>query len=114
YWLFVRGDHDEARQALVRLGWPPQEAEAKAAKIGAALRAGVRLGLFSTAVRPVLLLGAALMLMEQLSGSSNILFNQSLVAGLSENGYQLLVAAANLATTLLILALIDRLGRRFL
>lgn len=113
-WLFLRGDNDAGRAVLDRLGWPKADAEEKAGKIAATVRDGERLRLLSPAVRPVLLLGAALMLMDQVTGSSNILFNQSLVAGLDEDGYQLLVAGANLVTTLAVLALIDRLGRRFL
>lgn len=114
YWLFLRGDHDDGRAALVRLGWPEDVAAPKADRISESVRQGERLTLFSPVVRPVLFLVGALMLMDQVTGSSNILFNQSLIPGMSGQHYQLLVAAANLLTTILIFVLIDRVGRRLL
>ncbi|MEQ8345472.1 MAG: MFS transporter [Sneathiellaceae bacterium] len=114
YWLFLRGDHDAGRAALARLGWPDALATPKAGKIVETVRKGERLTLLSPVVRPVLLLTGALMLMDQVTGSSNILFNQSLIPGMEGRQYQLLVAAGNLATTLLVFALIDRVGRRLL
>ncbi|MFC3230870.1 MFS transporter [Marinibaculum pumilum] len=114
YWLFLRGDHDAGRAVLGRLGWPAGMAEPKADKIVANVRAGERLRLLSPMVRPVLFLTGALMLMDQVTGSSNVLFNSSLVDGLNVEQYQLLVAAGNLLTTLIVFALIDTVGRRIL
>lgn len=114
YWLFLRGDHEAGRAVLSRLGWTDRVAEPKADKIVDNVRAGERLALLSPVVRPVLYLTGGLMLMDQVTGSSNVLFNSSLVDGLTAEQYHLMVAVANLLTTLLVFALIDRIGRRIL
>lgn len=113
-WLFLRGDHERARAVLLRLGWSQRQLAEKADKIAATVREGERLHLFSPLVRPVLVLTGSFMLLDQLTGSSNILFNQSLIRELSAIQNYLLVAGVNLVTTLLVLLLIDRIGRRFL
>ena len=124
-WLLIRGRTEQARKVLRRIGGSEEYATMETAAINSALRDQQRQttnwrGLIQPGVRIVLVVGIVLAILQQWSGI-NILFNYAeevyRAAGLGANQilFDIVVTGTiNLLFTLIAMAVVDRVGRRFL
>lgn len=125
-WLVLRGRREEAGEVIAHVqggkpGDPSVTSELSAIERAARAEtsdAGLR-ELFEPMVRPALLVGAGLFLLQQLSGINAVIYFAPTVfghAGFDSAGSQLLatvgIGAVNVVMTLVAMALIDRIGRR--
>ncbi len=128
-WLVMSGRTEEARTVLARIRGTSKDDAAVAAEFadiraGAAADAGrkARLAdLMTPRVRPALIVAMGLFLLQQLSGINAVIYYAPTVfelSGFDSTTTQILATAGigvvNVAMTVVGMALIDRLGRRFL
>jgi sugar porter (SP) family MFS transporter len=118
-WLSQRGQVEEARASLAKLGVADKDAMlAEFARAAAETRASSRLNLFAGGYGRPILLAILLAMFNQLSGINAILYylNDIFAAagftGVSQDLQAVAIGAANLVATLLALRVIDRVGRR--
>ena len=123
-WLLAKGKEEKARDILQRIGGTPY-AESEVRSIGNALarEEGEHSGwsdLLRSGVRRTLLIAVALAVLQQWTGI-NILFNYAAEiyrsAGYAANDIFLNIAitgAINLVFTVVAMAMVDRVGRRFM
>jgi MFS family permease len=118
-WLTLRGRVDEARASLRRVGIENTEAMlAEFARANEQARREAAEKLFVPAYRRPILLAVLLAMFNQLSGINAILYylNDIFAAAgfdASSRSWQpVMVAAANLAATMIALTVIDRVGRK--
>jgi len=118
-WLALRGRIDEARASLRRVGIENTEAMlAEFARANEQARREAAEKLFVPAYRRPILLAVLLAMFNQLSGINAILYYLNYIfaaAGFdasSRSWQPVMVAAANLAATMIALTVIDRVGRK--
>jgi sugar porter (SP) family MFS transporter len=123
-WLLAKGKEEKARDILQRIGGTPY-AESEVRSIGNALarEEGEHSGwsdLLRSGVRRTLLIAVALAVLQQWTGI-NILFNYAAEiyrsAGYAANDIFLnivITGAINLVFTVVAMAMVDRVGRRFM
>ena len=125
-WLARQGHKDEARSVAARLRGAPEnspEVDRDIERIEAMLSAERTGGnwreLFDPTIRPALIVGIGLFLLQQLSGINAVIYFAPQVfegVGFAETSVQLIatigIGVVNVVFTLLGMALIDRLGRR--
>jgi sugar porter (SP) family MFS transporter len=123
-WLVGRQRPADARASLVRLRGPSAGVDAEVAEMVRSVKAelnrpiGYR-ALLAPAVRPALIVGIGLFFLQQLSGINAVIYYAPEIfahAGFDSGKTQVLatigVGAVNVATTVVAMLLIDRLGRR--
>jgi sugar porter (SP) family MFS transporter len=125
-WLVLHGRRQEAGEVIAHVqGGAPGDRNVtnELAAIELAARAETSTAswreLFGPMVRPALLVGTGLFLLQQLSGINAVIYFAPTVfarAGFSDTANQLLatvgIGAVNVVMTLVAMALIDRIGRR--
>jgi len=118
-WLAFRGRIDEARASLRRVGIDkPDDMLAEFSRANEQARREAAAKLFVPAYRKPILLAVLLAMFNQLSGINAILYYLNDIfaaAGFDESSRSwqpVLVAAANLAATMIALLVIDRVGRK--
>jgi len=126
-WLTTQGKVDEARAAIARVrGWtvndPRVDNELQAIRSAAALEKGSTGSwgdLVTPVVRPALVVGVGLFLLQQLSGINAVIYYAPTVfreAGFDAHSIQLLatmgIGIVNVLMTFVGMAFIDRIGRR--
>jgi sugar porter (SP) family MFS transporter len=126
-WLILKGRRSQAQSALARLrgtspGDPAIESELQAigqAAQGEAGHAAKWSDLLAPRVRPALIVGMGLFLLQQLSGINAVIYYAPTIfkeAGFDSNATQILatigIGVVNVGMTLVGMALIDRIGRR--
>lgn len=123
-WLVRQQRTQEARASLARLRSPAADVDGEVAEMVRSVTAelnkpaGYR-ALLEPAVRPALIVGVGLFFLQQLSGINAVIYYAPDIfshAGFDSSRTQLLatigVGVVNVATTVLAMFLIDRLGRR--
>ena len=120
-WLVLRGHTDRALRVLGRINGDRAEAAAELAAIETAVGGGQapqwRL-LLSKGIRTAVLVGAAIAILGQFMGVNAVLyygpsiFERAGWSGSDSLFAQILVGAVNMLTTVLALAIIDRVGRK--
>jgi len=120
-WLVLRGHTDRALRVLGRINGDRTEAAAELAAIETAVGGGQapqwRL-LLSKGIRTAVLVGAAIAILGQFMGVNAVLyygpsiFERAGWSGSDSLFAQILVGAVNMLTTVLALAIIDRVGRK--
>ena len=120
-WLALRGHTDRALRVLGRINGDRAEAAAELAAIETAVGGGQapqwRL-LLSKGIRTAVLVGAAIAILGQFMGVNAVLyygpsiFERAGWSGSDSLFAQILVGAVNMLTTVLALAIIDRVGRK--
>ena len=120
-WLVLRGHTDRALRVLGRIDGDRAEAAAELAAIETAVGGGQapqwRL-LLSKGIRTAVLVGAAIAILGQFMGVNAVLyygpsiFERAGWSGSDSLFAQILVGAVNMLTTVLALAIIDRVGRK--
>jgi len=123
-WLVRQQRTQEARASLARLRGPAADVDGEVAEmvrsVATELNKPVGYGaLLDPAVRPALIVGVGLFFLQQLSGINAVIYYAPDIfshAGFDSTKTQLLatigVGVVNVATTVLAMFLIDRLGRR--
>lgn len=126
-WLASKGKHAEARQAIASVrGWsandPRVDHELQEIRRAAALEqvsSGSWGDLLTPVVRPALIVGVGLFILQQLSGINAVIYYAPTVfreAGFDGHSIQLLatmgIGIVNVLMTFVGMALIDRIGRR--
>jgi len=119
-WLMAHGRADEARRVLARMrGGGDVGAEIDDIRHSLSQQGGGLREVVAPAVRPALIIGVVLAVLQQVTGINTVLYYAPTIvedAGLSSAGASLLatigVGVANLLATIVALTLIDRLGRR--
>lgn len=125
-WLALRGRTQEARAAIASINSLPREhplVEQELAEIDSIAkedaRAGTLADLVGPIVRPALIVGIGLFLLQQLSGINAVIYYAPVVfkeSGFDSASTQLLatmgIGVVNVVMTFLGMALIDRIGRR--
>lgn len=123
-WLVRQQRTQEARASLARLRGPAADVDGEVAEmvrsVATELNKPVGYGaLLDPAVRPALIVGVGLFFLQQLSGINAVIYYAPDIfshAGFDSTRTQLLatigVGVVNVATTVLAMFLIDRLGRR--
>jgi sugar porter (SP) family MFS transporter len=119
-WLLRAGREPDARKVLGRIG-PPDFVNTTVEAIRGTLHGAAKTNyrqLFDKAILPIMLIGIGLAVFQQFCGI-NVVFNyttnifRSIGANTSEQLLQAVyISLANLAFTLLAMALVDRLGRK--
>lgn len=119
-WLAKRSRYDRAKAILARVGGRRHaESELQEIKTSLAGESGSALELFSPAVFPALVIGAILAILGQLSGINTVIYYAPsifLKAGFPEASSAtwatVLVGLTNFVSTVVSLAVIDKVGRR--
>ncbi len=120
-WLVRQGREDEARDVLHRVRGPEDDVEAELAEIRDLADEESRTSvseLFGPKVRPALVVGVALAVVQQVTGVNTVIYFAPTVleqAGLGTGAALLafcVVGAVNVALTLVAIRLLDRVGRR--
>jgi SP family galactose:H+ symporter-like MFS transporter len=123
-WLVRHDRPTDARASLVRLRGPGADVDGEVAEMVRSVKAELnqRVGyraLLEPAVRPALIVGVGLFFLQQLSGINAVIYYAPEIfshAGFDSTRTQMLatigVGVVNVATTVLAMFLIDRLGRR--
>ncbi len=118
-WLVEQEREDEARQILGRVRERPEDVDAEIDEVQdvARQREGVN-ALFGSGVRPALVIGLGLAIIQQITGINTVIyFAPTLLegAGLGEHaaiGGTVIVGAINVLLTIVAIKLLDRVGRR--
>src|SRR4051794_980556 len=118
-WLVEQEREDEARQILGRVRQRPEDVEAEIDEVQtvARQREGVS-ALFGPAVRPALVVGVALAIIQQITGINTVIYYAPTLlegAGLGQHaaiGGTVIVGAINVLLTVVAILLLDRIGRR--
>ncbi len=118
-WLVEQEREDEARQILGRVRQRPEDVDAEIDEVQtvAQQREGVS-ALFGPAVRPALVVGVALAIIQQITGINTVIYYAPTLlegAGLGEHaaiGGTVIVGAINVLLTVVAIKLLDRIGRR--
>jgi sugar porter (SP) family MFS transporter len=118
-WLVEQEREDEARQILSRVRERPEHVDAEVNEIQtvARQREGVH-ALFGPAVRPALIIGVALAIIQQITGINTVIYYAPTLlesAGLGSHaaiGGTVIVGAINVLLTVVAIKLLDRVGRR--
>lgn len=119
-WLVNRGRIDEAQKAM---GWIKEskqiEFEIKTIEKGLNLQKGVLNELFGPSIRPALIIGAGLAILQQITGINTVIYYAPIIfesAGFASTSSSILAAvgvgAVNLGMTVVAMLLLDRIGRR--
>lgn len=118
-WLIEKDREDEARGILGRVRNRPEDVDAEIDEVHevAREREGVS-ALFGPAVRPALIIGVALAIIQQITGINTVIYYAPTLlrdAGLGEHaaiGGTVVVGVINVLLTILAIRLLDRVGRR--
>jgi sugar porter (SP) family MFS transporter len=118
-WLVEQEREDEARQILERVRDRPEDVDAEIDEVQtvAREREGVS-ALFGRGVRPALIIGVALAVIQQITGINTVIYYAPTLlesAGLGEHaaiGGTVVVGVINVLLTLVAIRLLDRVGRR--
>ena len=119
-WLLARGSADAARAVLERCrGGLPVEAELEDIQAGLRQRSGTWADLFSPRVRPALVVGLGLAVLQQVSGINTVIYYAPTIfqtAGFASAAAAILatvgVGTVNVLATVVAMRLVDRVGRR--
>ena len=123
-WLVRRQRPVDARASLARLRGPAADVDGEVAEMVRSVKAELNQpagygALMETAVRPALIVGIGLFFLQQLSGINAVIYYAPEIfahAGFDSTKTQVLatigVGVVNVATTVVAMFLIDRLGRR--
>ncbi len=123
-WLVRQQRPQEARASLARLRGPGAEVDGEVAEMVRSVKAELNQpvgygALLEPAIRPALIVGVGLFFLQQLSGINAVIYYAPEIfshAGFDSTRTQMLatigVGVVNVATTVLAMFLIDRLGRR--
>lgn len=123
-WLVRRQRPADANASLVRLRRPGADVDGEVAEMVRSVKAELNLpvgygALLEPAVRPALIVGVGLFFLQQLSGINAVIYYAPDIfahAGFDSTKTQMLatigVGVVNVATTVVAMFLIDRLGRR--
>jgi sugar porter (SP) family MFS transporter len=120
-WLAEQGREDEARRVLLRVRGCNQEAadeELEEIRVAAAEEGSVR-DLKSPAVKPLIMLGLSLAILQQLVGINTVIYYAPTIlklAGVTTSSsitQTVFIGLTNVVFTVVAIMLLDRLGRRF-
>jgi len=122
-WLVEMDREPEALRVLARAG-DPREAREQVARIRAAIaeESGTLAELFAPGMRPALLIGVVLAIVQQWTGVNTVLFYGSLIlkervghqTASAAIGANVLIGGVNFLATIVALWLIDKVGRKAL
>jgi sugar porter (SP) family MFS transporter len=120
-WLVEQEREDEAREILGRVRDRPEDVDAEVAEVQtvAREREGVS-ALFGPGVRPALIIGIGLAIIQQITGINTVIYYAPTLlesAGLGEHaaiGGTVVVGLINVLLTIVAINLLDRVGRRSL
>jgi sugar porter (SP) family MFS transporter len=118
-WLVEKEREDEARQILTQVRDRPEDVDAEINEVQtvAREREGVS-ALFGRGVRPALIIGVALAVIQQITGINTVIYYAPTLlesAGLGQHaaiGGTVIVGLINVLLTLVAIRLLDRVGRR--
>jgi sugar porter (SP) family MFS transporter len=118
-WLVEQEREDEAREILVRVRERPEDVDAEIDEVQtvARQREGVSAA-FGPAVRPALIIGIALAIIQQITGINTVIYYAPTLlesAGLGQHaaiGGTVIVGMINVLLTIVAIRLLDRVGRR--
>jgi sugar porter (SP) family MFS transporter len=118
-WLVEQQREDEAREILSRVRIRPEDVDAEIDEVQtvAQQREGVS-ALFGKGVRPALIIGVALAIIQQITGINTVIYYAPTLlesAGLGQHaaiGGTVIVGMINVLLTIVAIRLLDRLGRR--
>jgi SP family galactose:H+ symporter-like MFS transporter len=118
-WLLMRGDEAQARESLHFLG---RDADAEVGEIRDALaaeRGGTWRDLFRPAIRPALMVGIGLAIVQQITGINTVIYYAPTIfklAGFESDSTAIWasvsVSIVNVLSTIIAVRFIDRVGRR--
>ena len=120
-WLLRQGREDDAREVLGRIRGPEDDVDAEIAEIRELADAESRTSvsqLLGPRVRPALVVGVALAVIQQVTGVNTVIYFAPTVleeAGLGSTAALLafcVIGAVNVLMTLVAIRLLDRVGRR--
>jgi sugar porter (SP) family MFS transporter len=118
-WLVEQEREDEAREILGRVRERPEDVDAEIDEVQtvARQREGVSAA-FGPAVRPALIIGVALAIIQQITGINTVIYYAPTLlegAGLGDHaaiGGTVIVGVINVLLTIVAIRLLDRVGRR--
>lgn len=118
-WLVEQEREDEAREILGRVRDRPEDVDSEVSEVQsvARQREGVS-ALFGPGVRPALVIGVALAVIQQFTGINTVIYYAPTLlesAGLGEHaaiGGTVIVGVINVLLTIVAIRLLDRVGRR--
>jgi sugar porter (SP) family MFS transporter len=118
-WLVEQNREDEARGILGRVRERPEDVDAEIGEVQSVAqeREGVS-ALFGAGVRPALIIGVALAVIQQITGINTVIYYAPTLlesAGLGEHasiGGTVVVGVINVLLTIVAIRLLDRVGRR--
>lgn len=118
-WLVEQEREDEAREILSRVRERPEDVDAEINEVQdvARQREGVN-ALFGPGVRPALIIGLGLAIIQQVTGINTVIYYAPTLlegAGLGEHaaiGGTVIVGVINVLLTIVAIRLLDRVGRR--
>jgi sugar porter (SP) family MFS transporter len=118
-WLVEQEREDEARSILGRVRERPEDVDAEVNEVQAVARQREGVGaLFADRVRPALIIGVALAIIQQITGINTVIYYAPTLleaAGLGAHaaiGGTVVVGAINVLLTVVAIKLLDRVGRR--